>query len=104
MILTNRKTVSLYLAGAFALFSSSALATVEARVVLMPGADAAKTMVESLESVGLSNCKQLVESALDVVVVRIECNTAEDMKPAVADLLPADGMDRATIWFEPAQE
>jgi hypothetical protein len=72
--------------------------TVRAYLLVDAVADNASDLSESLSSISLANCKQLVHSWPDPqVVVRLECNDLKDLAQAVAgDLADTPGVARIT--------
>jgi len=81
--------------------SQAAAATVLAQIVLKPVDGQTGSVLSAANAASLSNCKHLVDEIYNIVVVRVECNTLEDLKIAVAtELLPMDGITGSTLWID----
>ncbi len=59
------------------------------------------TVHDALAGVGLSNCKQLVESLWhSEVIVHLQCNDPESLNVAIADgISRVEGVARTTTWM-----
>ena len=68
-------------------------------VEMSPGA--ANTVHDALAGVGLSNCKQLVESLWhSEVIVHLQCNDPESLNVAITDgISRVEGVARTTTWM-----
>ncbi len=98
-----RKTVTMAL-GLLALMTAwqPAIAqTAKAYVLVETTSNDLDTLRNKLAGVGLSNCKQLVETAFHKdLIMRVECNNLADVNKAVTDIVSgADDITRSTIWI-----
>ena len=103
---TGRKNgIRLGLALFLMLVSGTSSATVLMHIVLNPIKGNADTVFSQVESASLMNCKQLVERAWDIVIIRLECNTNDDLKTALStDLFPVQLVADSTMWLDPTTD
>ena len=75
--------------------------TAKAYVLVETTSNDLEALRDKLGQVGLSNCKQLVETAfLKDLIMRIECNNLEDVNKAATDIVSGvDEITRSTIWI-----
>lgn len=61
----------------------------------------ANTVQDALASLGLSNCKPLVESLWhSEVIVHLQCNDPESLNVAIVDRISrVEGVSRTTTWM-----
>ena len=94
-------TLALGLLALMAAWQPAIAQTAKANVLVETTSNDLDTLRDKLGSVGLSNCKQLVETAFHKdLIMRVECNNLADVSKAVTDIVSgADDITRSTIWI-----
>ena len=98
-VVVTSLTLFVLLSGAYA------HATIVMYTAMKPEQGKEDAVVEHIESTSLMNCKQLVEQSWEIVILRLECNTREDLGKAMStELVPVELISGATSWINPAME
>lgn len=84
------------------LIATPVYSTVLAHIVLKVKDGKIEDVSSAVKSVSLSNCKHLVETAHNsVVIIRLECNEGKDIKAAISgELFPIENTASSVIWLD----